>query len=82
MERELKISDSVLKKSRRMISDYSRLKQKERYTLLINLEQYIRKNVPKSELYSILQRMNKERQLTNRVTAQPSLPKNIAVGAK
>lgn len=82
MERELKISDSVLKKSRRMISDYSRLKQKERYTLLINIEQYIRRNVPKSELYSILQRMNKERQLNNRITAQSSLPSNVAVGAK
>ncbi len=81
IERELKINDSVLKKSRRMVSDYSKLKQKERYTLLINIEQYIRRNVPKSELYSILQNMNKERQLTNRITTQKALPKNVAVGA-
>ena len=64
-----------------MVSDYSKLKQKERYTLLINIEQYIRRNVPKSELYSILQNMNKERQLTNRITTQKALPKNVAVGA-
>lgn len=82
IERELKVNNSTLKKSRRMVGDYSKLKQKERYTLLINIEQYIRKVLPKSELYGILQSMNKERQLANRITTQKSLPKNVAVGAK
>lgn len=82
IERELKVNNSTLKKSRRMVGDYSKLKQKERYTLLINIEQYIRKVLPKSELYGILQSMNKERQLANRITPQKSLPKNVAVGAK
>jgi uncharacterized protein YeeX (DUF496 family) len=82
IERELKVNNSTLKKSRRMVGDYSKLKQKERYTLLINVEQYIRKVLPKSELYGILQSMNKERQLANRITTQKSLPKNVAVGAR
>ena len=82
-ERELKVNESVLKKVRRLVTDYDKLKQKERQNIVIKIEQYLRGSVPKSELYGILQSMAKERQLKNRVTVdQKKLPKNVAVGAK
>ncbi len=82
-ERELKVNESVLKKVRRLVTDYNKLKQKERQNIVIKIEQYLRGSVPKSELYGILQSMAKERQLKNRVTVdQKKLPKNVAVGAK
>ena len=82
IERELKITDSTLKKVRRFLVDYDRLKQKERKNIVIKVEQYLRNSVPRSELYSILFDMAKERQLTNRVTTQKKLSKSIGVGAK
>ena len=82
-ERELKVNESVLKKVRRLVTDYDKLKQKERQNIVIKIEQYLRGSVPKSELYGILQSMAKERQLKNRVTVnQKKLPKNVAAGAK
>ena len=82
-ERELKVNESVLKKVRRLVTDYDKLKQKERQNIVIKIEQYLRGSVPKSELYGILQSMAKERQLKNRDTVnQKKLPKNIAAGAK
>jgi hypothetical protein len=82
-ERELKVNESMLKKVRRLVTDYDKLKQKERQNIVIKIEQYLRGSVPKSELYAILQSMAKERQLKNRVTVnQKKLPKNVAAGAK
>ena len=82
-ERELKVNESGLKKVRRLVTDYDKLKQKERQNIVIKIEQYLRGNVPNSELYGILQSMAKERQLKNRVTVnQKKLPKNVAAGAK
>jgi len=82
IERELKINDSDLKKVRRFTVDYDKLKQKERKNIVIKIEQYLRNSVPKSELYSILFDMAKERQLTNRVVTQKKLSKSVGVGAK
>ena len=82
-ERELKVSDSLLKKVRRLVTDYEKLKQKERQNIVIKIEQYLRRSVPKSELYNIMKDMARERELKNRVTInQKKLPKNVAVGAK
>ena len=82
-ERELKVSDSLLKKVRRLVTDYEKLKQKERQNIVIKIEQYLRRSVSKSELYNIMKDMARERELKNRVTInQKKLPKNVAVGAK
>ena len=82
LEKELSISNSKLKKSRRLISDYRKLKQKEKYNVIIHLQQSLRNRAPRSELYSILQDMIKERQLADKYRSQQNLPKRVATGAK
>ena len=82
LETQLAVKSSDLKKIRRFVSDWDRLKEKEKYNVTIDMMQYIRANASKSELYGILQSMAKERNLKDRHTVkQKTLPRNVAVGA-
>jgi hypothetical protein len=82
LETQLAIKSRDLKKVRRIVSDWDRLKEKEKYNITIDIMHYIRDHSPRSELYGILQNMVKERNLQDRRNIkQKSLPKNVAVGA-
>ncbi len=83
IERELGIKSSALKKARRLLTDYEILKHKERVTAVTLLLQYVRSTLPKSELYSTLFDMTKQRKLIgNKFTDQKLVPKNIAKGSR
>lgn len=83
LETQLAVKSSDLKKIRRFVSDWDRLKEKEKYNVTIDIMQYMRHNVSRSELYGILQSMVRERNLRDRHTVkQKSLPRNVAVGAR
>ena len=83
IERELGIKNSALKKARRLLTDYEILKHKERVTAVTLLLQYVRSTLPKSELYSTLFDMTKQRKLIgNKFTDQKLVPKNIAKGSR
>lgn len=83
IERELGIKSSGLKKARRLLNDYEMLKHKERATLVTILLQYVRATLPKSELYSTLFDMSKQRKLIgNKLSDQKLVPKNIAKGSR
>jgi hypothetical protein len=86
LERELGINNNTLKKVRRLLTDYELLKQKERYTAVTLLLQYVRASLPKSELYGTLFDMSRQRALVGdkieRLSRQKIMPKNIAKGSR
>ncbi len=82
LERQFKINSFQAKKIRRELSVYDLLKMKDKANIVNLVMHEIKQFAPRSELYTPLQNMFRERKLSNDDTVkQRKLKKNVGVGA-
>jgi hypothetical protein len=82
LEKQFKINSFQAKKIRRELSVYDLLKMKDKANIVNLVMNEIRQFAPRSELYTPLQNMFRERKLSNDDTVkQRKLKKNVGAGA-
>ena len=82
LEKQFKINSFQAKKIRRELSVYDLLKMKDKANIVNLVMNEIRQFAPRSELYTPLQNMFRERKLSNDDTVkQRKLRKNVGAGA-
>ena len=82
LERQFKVNSFQAKKIRRELSVYDLLKMKDKANIVNLVMREIKQFAPRSELYTPLQNMFRERKLSNDDTVkQRKLKKNVGAGA-
>ena len=82
LERQFKVNSFQAKKIRRELSVYDLLKMKDKANIVNLVMREIKQFAPRSELYTPLQNMFRERKLSNDDTVkQRKLKKNVGDGA-